>query len=115
MQQIKNKVNAAKAKEQMQMRYVTGELKGLRQVISYLWDENQEAFNVLYFVKSNYKEWPAMMMWLKRNGKKGKSLVELFQNESPDGGGYHMGATYILSRLKGIKVGTEGVKMDELI
>lgn len=98
-----------------QMRYVAGELLGLRQVISYLWDGNQEAFNILYFVKNNYKEWPAMIKWMKQNDLKGKKLVELFQNESPDGGGYHLGATFILSRIKGFKHGTIGIKGDELL
>ena len=94
---------------------ITAELEGLKQVISYLWDGQPEAFNILYFLKSNYKEWPSMVSWLKRNKKKGKDLVELFQNESPDGGGYHMGATYILSRIKGHKHEIVGVKVDELL
>lgn len=101
--------------KQMQMRYVTGELQGMRKVISYLWDENQEAFNILYFVKNNYKEWASMMMWMKQNKLIGAKLVQMFQNESPDGGGYHMGAIYILSRLKGFKHQTEGIKVDELL
>ena len=115
MNQINNNIDGVLSKKAMQMRYVTGELQGLRNVISYLWDDNQEAFNILYFVKSNYKEWPAMFTWMKRNQLIGAKLVGMFQNESPDGGGYHMGATFILSRLKGLKHGTEGIKIDELL
>ena len=99
----------------LQMRYVAGELKGLREIISYLWDGNQEAFSALLFIKSNYKEWPAMIMWLKKNNLRGDKLSQLFKNESPDGGGYHMGATYILSRLKGMKYGTESINASELL
>lgn len=99
----------------LQMRYVTGELQGLRNVIEHLWDGEPEAFNALFFLKSNYKEWPDMIRWLKHNRLKGKKLAELFQNESSDGGGYHMGATYILSRMKGYKHEIVGVKVDELL
>lgn len=107
-------LRAIKSKEN-QMRFVAGELQGLRQIISYLWDGNQDAFNILYFIKSNYKEWPKMIKWLKDNNLKGKTLVEMFQNESPDGGGYHMGATYILSKIKGNKNGLTTIKVDELL
>ena len=99
----------------LQMKYVAGELAGLRKVLNYLYDGEQEAFNILYFVKANYKEWQAMFVYMKRNELIGKKLVAMFQNESPDGGGYHMGATFILSRLKGLKHGTTSIKVDELI
>ena len=99
----------------MQMAGVSGELEGLKKVISYLWDGNNEAFAAIYFLKSNYKEWPAMLTWLKRNKLTGQKLVEFFQNESSDGGGYHMGATKILSALKGLKFQTEAIKINELI
>jgi len=98
-----------------QMRFVTGELQGLREVISYLWDEEQEAFNILYFFKANYKEWPDMIRWLKKERIYGKKLVELCQNESTDGGGYHLGATKILSMMKGLKHRTEMIKVDQLL
>lgn len=100
---------------EMQMRFVTGELQGLRAVISYLWDGNMEAFNILTFIKGNYREWPAMVMYMKANHLRGEKLVQAFKNESPDGGGYHMAATFILSRIKGLKTGTTSVKIDELI
>lgn len=99
----------------LQMKFVAGELQGLKQVISYLWDGNQEAFNALYFIKANYEQWPEMIRWLKKNGLKGQALADLFKNESPDGGGYHMGATYILSRIKGHKNTLVGIKRDELL
>ncbi len=98
-----------------QMKYVAGELAGLKAVISYLYDGNPDAFNILYFVKENYRDWPLIVKWLKDNRKKGQDLVDLFKNESPDGGGYHMGVTFILSRIKGYKHEVVGVKIDELL
>jgi len=100
--------------ENVNMRYIAGELEGLKKVISYLYDGELEAFNIILFIKSNYKQWGAMLAYLKRNNIKGKKLVEMFQNESPDGGGYHMGTEFILSRLKGMKTGTTATKIDEL-
>ena len=99
----------------MQMKFVTGELQGLRKVIEYLWDGEQEAFNALLFMKSNYKRWPDMVRFLKANNIKGKKLVELMQNESPDGGGYHMGCSKIISMMDGIKFNTRMIKGDELL
>lgn len=110
-----NMLHTKEHAEKMQMRFVAGELEGLRKVIEYLWAGNQEAFNALYFIKSNYKQWPQMITWLKDNQLRGQALADMFKNESPDGGGYHMGATYILSRLKGMKHGTVGIKADELL
>jgi len=101
--------------KELQMKFVAGELAGLRKVIEHLWDGDNEAFGALLFIKSNYKEWPDMMRWLKTNKLVGPKLVQFFKNESPDGGGFHMGATFILSRLKGRKFNTEGVKIDELL
>lgn len=91
------------------------ELEGLKKVVEYLWDGNQEAFNALYFIKSNYKEWASILKWLKDNNLRGQRLADLFKNESPDGGGYHLGVTLILSRMKGHKNGTVSVKVNELI
>lgn len=92
------------------------ELDALKKIVSYLWDGNNEAFHAIHFIKGNYKEWPAMLVWLKRNDIKGQKLVDFFKNESTDdGGGYHMGATYILSKIKGHKNVIVGVKIDELI
>jgi len=89
-------------------------LRGLRKVLDYLYDGEQEAFNIMFFIKSNYKEWAKMIIWLKRNNIKGKKMIELFQNESKDGGGYHMGATYILSRIKGHRHEVVPIKVNEL-
>ena len=114
MQKINNSAVGAFSKEG-QMKYVAGELQGLRAVIEWLWAGEQEAFNILYFCKTSYKEWPQMFVWMKRNNKRGKSLIELFQNESPDGGGYHMGAMYILSRINGHKREVVNVKVDQLL
>lgn len=94
-------------------RYVY-EMRMLRAAFEYLADGNMEAGGILIFLKGNYKRWADMFTWLKKNEMRGKKLVELFQNESPDGGGYHLGATYILSRIKGHKNHIVGIKADEL-
>ena len=86
----------------------------LKKILSYLMDGNRKAFFALYFIKANYKEWPAMIIWLKRNNIRGQKLVEFFENESKDGGGYHSGATKILSMIDGLKHRTRMVKGDEL-
>ena len=99
---------------ELKMKYVANELKGLRKILEYLYDGYQPAFAPLHFIKSNYKEWDLIILWLKNNQVKGKSLVEFFQNESPDGGGYHMGVTLILSRIKGHNKYDVTVKLDEL-
>jgi len=88
--------------------------QGLRKVLDYLCDGNQEAYKALYFIKGNYKEWDSIMKWLKDNKLTGQKLVEFFQNESEDGGGYHSGVTVILSRIKGHKHTLKAVKIDEL-
>ena len=102
--------------KQLQMKFVTGELQGLRNVIAYLWDGEPKAFSALVFIKGNYKEWPDMIRWLKANKLRGKRLVEFMQNESPDdGGGYHLGATKIISAMEGMRYGTRIIKGDELL
>lgn len=100
---------------ELQMKYVAGELEGLRNIIAYLYDGNQGAFNAMYFIKSNYKQWPEIIRWLKRNDMKGKRMVEFFQNESPDGSGFHMGVTKIISMLDGLKFQERGIKIGELL
>lgn len=98
----------------LHLKSIETELAGLKKVVSYLWDGNQQAFNAIIFIKGNYKEWAAMLQWLKHNNLKGQRLVEFFQNASHDGGGYHMGATHIISRLDGLKHNTRTIKIDEL-
>lgn len=100
--------------EAFKMQALEKELRGLREVVTYLYDGNQEAFNAIYFIKSNYKEWDKILLWLKNNKLHGQKLVEFFQNESPDGGGYHLGVTLILSRIKGQKNFLQTIKLDEL-
>ena len=107
------KVN--KENESLRMKYVVGELQGLRKVIEYLWQGDQNAFNALLFIKSNYKRWPEVIHWLKANNLRGKRLAEMFQNASPDGGGYHLGVEYILARIDGKKFSVDGIKIDQLI
>jgi len=99
---------------ELKMKFVAGELKGLREVLAYLYDGEQEAFSCLLFIKSNYKQWDEIIKWLKDNKIRGKKLVELMQNESPDGGGYHMGVTKIISMMEGIKFNTRTLKISEL-
>ena len=97
------------------MKFVTGELQGLRKVIEFLWDGEQEAFNAILWCKSNYKTWPEMLMYCKRNNLKGKNLVEVMANESPDGKGYHLGWEFIHSRMQGITREVIGIKANELL
>jgi len=85
-----------------------------RKTLEYIFDGDPNAVAPLLFIVENYKRYPDMLNWLVKNGIKGKKFIELFQNESPDGGGYHLGATYILSRVKGHKHGIVGIKADEL-
>lgn len=89
-------------------------IQAVRRVFEWLCDGNSDAANILIFIKGNYKQWADIFTWLKINKKRGLGIVELFQNESPDGGGYHMGVTYILSRIKGHKSQVESVKINEL-
>lgn len=101
--------------DQLRLKYITNELQGMRKILDYLYDGEQGAFNAMFFIKSNYKEWDKIIMWLFKNQLKGKRMVEFFQNESPDGGGYHMGVTLILSRIKGQKNFEQTIKLDELL
>lgn len=90
-------------------------INNLRLVIEYLWDGNQEAFNIIYYIKSHYKQWATMLLWLKRNNLRGQLLVDFFKNESDEsGGGYLLGCTLILSRISGHKDTIRGVKINDL-
>lgn len=86
----------------------------VRRAFEWLCDGNAEAAAALIFIKGNYKQWADIMTWLKMNRLRGQALADLFKNESPDGGGYHLGVTYILSRMKGFKNHTVAVKVNEL-
>ena len=88
--------------------------KGFRKTLDYLYDGEPLAVMPLLFIKNNYVVWPDIFNWLVKNEIKGKKLVDFFANESPDGGGVHLGVTHILSRLKGHKHNTVGIKGDEL-
>lgn len=101
--------------KEFQMKTVSGELEGLRKIFEWLADGDQEAANALIFMKSQYATWPKMVLWLKTSELRGKRLVEFFQNESPDGGGYHMGIEFLDSRIKGHKHNIAGIKVDELL
>ncbi len=93
------------------------ETKGIadfRATLDFLYNGEPQTVKPLLMIKETYKEWPAIYNWLCRNKLTGKKLVEFFQNESPDGGGVHMGVTHILSRLKGHKHSEVGIKGDEL-
>ena len=86
----------------------------VRAAFEWLCDGNLEAAAALIFIKGNYKQWADIFAWLKVNRLRGQSLADLFKNESPDGGGYHLGVTLILSRMKGYKNNLQMVKVDEL-
>jgi len=91
-------------------------ISDLRKVFEYVANGNIEAGNILIYIKANYKEWEKMIIWLKRNNIRGQQLVDFFKNESDTtGGGYLLGSTLILSRIKGHKNTLVGVKIDELI
>ena len=92
------------------------QIQNLKRIFEYVADGNIEAANILIYIKSNYKEWGKMILWLKQNNIRGKNLVDFFKNESDEsGGGYFLGCTLILSRIKGHKNTLVGVKIDELI
>lgn len=90
-------------------------IQAVRRAFEWLCDGNAEAAAALIFIKGNYKQWADIMSYLKRQKLRGQAIADLFKNESPDGGGYHMGVTFILSRMKGHKNLTVSVKVDELI
>jgi len=89
-------------------------LIGLKKVMDYLYDGEQECFTIMYFIKQNYKQWQDILLWMYKNQLKGKKMIQMFQNESPDGGGYHMGVMHIVSRLDGMKHEIRNIKLDEL-
>ncbi len=92
------------------------DILGFKKVVSALWDENQEAFNALYFIRHNYKKWEFIFKWFKDNKLRGQDLADFFKNESDEsGGGYHLGVTFILSKLKGHRYESVSVKGDELL
>lgn len=99
---------------QAKMKYIVGELHELRAVLGYLMDGNMEAFGILMYIKQTYKDWGKMILWLKQNNLRGQKLVEFFQNESPDGGGYMLGCELILSRMRGNKNSIDGMNIREL-
>jgi len=100
--------------DNMRLAVIDKELRGLRAVFEYLVGGEQEAFNAIYFIKTNYKEWDKILLWLKQNRLTGKKLVQFFQNESPDGGGYHMGVSLILNRIDGKQNFEDIIKIDRL-
>ena len=100
--------------DNLKLRYVQNELRGLRKVFEHVCAGDEKAAHILIYLKSNYKEWDKMVLWLKQNNLRGKKLVEFFQNESPDGGGYLLGATYILNKLDGKKNFQDAIKVDRL-
>lgn len=96
--------------QKQRLKYVAG----FKKTLDYLYDGEPLTVMPLLFIQQNYKQWRDIFNWLVKNEIRGKKLVEFFQNESPDGGGVHMGVTHILSRLKGHKFSEVGIKSDEL-
>ena len=86
----------------------------LRKVLDFLYDGNLDTHRYLYFINSHFKRAHKMFLWLCRNDLKGKKLVEFFQNQSPDGGGYICGCATIISRMDGKKYSIEYVNAQEL-
>lgn len=89
-------------------------IQQVRKAFEYIADGSAEAAGILIYIKGTYKQWAEVMIWLRKNNIRGEKLAQLFQNESPDGGGYLLGMSYILSRMKGHKSHTVGVKANEL-
>lgn len=89
-------------------------VNNFRKTVEVLWDDTPMAVTPLLWIIENYKRWQDMLNWLVTNDIKGKKLVEFFQNESPDGGGYHCGCTHILSRMDGVKYEIKTVYANEL-
>ena len=55
--------------------HLINEMAGLRKFVEHLVDGNQEAFGIVYYIKSTYKEWDSMLKWLKRLWLKSKMRV----------------------------------------
>lgn len=89
-------------------------LVACRKLIEFLWGGNNEAFNALYYIIETYKNWEEYLNWLSKNKLTGKKLIEFFQNESPDGGGYLMGISFVASRLDGNKNEIKGINAGDL-
>lgn len=100
--------NEAKAINEMK------ELEGFKSVLVYLTDGDPRCVFPLKWIFENYKEWREIFKWFKDNDIRGKRLLEFFQNESPDGGGFHGGITHALSRIKGHKFDYKMIKADQL-
>lgn len=100
--------------EMKNRKVVNSAILGFKKTLDYLYDGEPKTAFPLLWVCNTYKEWPAMLNWLVKNEMRGKKLVEFFGNESPDGGGFHSGATLILSRIKGHKYHLKNIKADEL-
>ena len=91
------------------------QIKNLKIIFDLVSDGNTEAANILIYIKSNYRNFGPMILWLKRNNIRGQRLVDFFKNESDEtGGGYLLGCTLILSRLDGHKDTLKSVKITDL-
>ena len=97
------------------IRQLTEFEKGLKKTLDYLYDGNAMTVKPLLIIRNTYKQYPDIFNWLVKNDIKGQKLVEFFQNESPDGGGVHLGVTHILSKIKGHKNTIVGIKGNELL
>lgn len=85
----------------------------IKRVFDYVADGNLEAGNILIYIKSTYKQWGQMILWLKANDIRGQKLVDFFKNESDStGGGYLLGCTLIINRINKTN---ESLKITDLI
>lgn len=73
--------------------------KRLRVMIDYLYDGVPHTFTILYYIKTNFKEWYRMTEWLYVNQLRGDRLVEFFRNHSEDGIGLLGGCAEILHQI----------------
>jgi len=81
------------------VRNALDEATRLRVMVDYLYDGAYGTHAILMYIRANFHQWYQMTEWLYKNRIKGRKLVEFFQNESPDGGGYLNGCAKILRAL----------------
>lgn len=85
-----------------------------RTIYHYLFDGDPGTHHYLSYIAKTFKRADRMLLWLVKNKLRGKKLIEFFQNESVDGGGYLCGCATIISRMDGRKYSMEHVKLWEL-
>ena len=100
-------LNLAKLKNPM--------VEKFRREIEFLLDGEKECFHILMYMMGSFKQWPDMFIYMKRNRIIGEKIIEIMQNESPDGGGYLLGCTWIHNRMQGDKHQLGAIYGDDLV